>query len=370
MNTMIACLVLAAGTVLQPAAKPPVQPATGEVVQGFEIDLAGADLLNFRDAGLVPSWATKPEDRNAAIGYLTSQANIAKHLLEAIAEIDWDQVPSSGEAPEAFVKAVKILREGGEQAVMDCMAASTREKCDFELSYEGGVGMLMPHLGMVRNLARMLRFDARAQLLDGHADQAAQRVAAMFRMGKHVTNDRILISTLVGNAITALATQEALVLVSSGKLTPADAAILREAIARIVKDDPFAGKAAIEMERDLFLKWFEAAIARGEPTARAAVAMYFGTADKETKASMKSLKGEDLRQEIARAREGYDEVIAAWGTADTAAKLIGINARVEKGDFGALARVAMPSFQKAWTNVEKQLKDLAALDEKLAAVGK
>jgi len=378
MNTLIASLVLAAGTVLQPGGTPPVQPAGGQTVEGFEIDLGEAELLSFRDPSLVPSWATKPEDRNAAIGYLTAQSNIPKLLMEAIGEIDWDKVPTSGEAPESFAKALKLLREGGELAVESCLAASSREKCDFELAYEGGISMLMPHLGMTRTLARLLRFDARAQLIEGHADKAAQRVAAMFRMGRHVTNDRVFISTLVGNAISSLATQEALVLVNTGKLTPADAALLRGAIARVVKDDPFNGKASLVMERDLFLKWFEVAMSRGEATAKAAAAMYSDPSDKmysdpsdkEMQSHLKGLKGESLTREIARAREGYDEVIAAWGTPDTTAKLIAINSRLERGDFGVIARVAMSAFTKSWTNVEKQLKDLAELDELLAAITK
>jgi hypothetical protein len=370
MNTLIACLVLAAGTVLQPGGgggTPPAQPANGQPVEGFEIDLGDAELLNFKDPSLIPSWATKPENRNAALGYLTAQSNLPKLLSDAISEIEWDKVPTSGEAPEAFTKAAKILRDAGEQAIEDCLAASSREKCDFELSYEGGVSMLMPHLGMTRNLARVLRFDARDQLLQGHADKAAQRVAALFRMGRHVTNDRILISTLVGYSISTLATQEARVLVNSGKLSPADVALLRGAIANIVKDDPFNGKASLVMERDLFLKWFEVAISRGDATAKAAVAMY---SDSETKSHLKGLKGESLTREIGLAREGYDEIIAAWGTPDTTAKLIAINARLEKGEFGVIARVAMPAFTKAWTNVEKQLKDLAELDALLAAIAK
>lgn len=368
---LIASLILAAGSVIhagtiQPAGTPPT--SRGSALTDISVD----DALNFKSDTLIPDWATKPKDRNAALGYLSADTNLPRQLGQAIQDIDWDKVPTSagGEIPESFAKAAKVYADGCAAAVETALLASTRDRCDFELEYEGGVAMLMPHLGRMRHLTRTLRFDARQELIAGRPAKAAARVGAMFRMAAHVSNDRILISTLVSNAISAMATQEAEVLVASGSLGADDAASLRAAIARVRTEDPFQGRAALTTERDLFLRWLRLAMNRGEHAAQAVVGMLGNADHPEIARELRDLSAEALEREIARAQEGYDEVLAAWGTVDSAAKLQVINARVEKGDFGIIARLAMPSFQKAWTNVEKQLKDLAELDRKLAAIGK
>lgn len=365
MQLMIMSLVLAAGSVIQPASKP---PAGGPAPAAVSVE----DPLEFKSDTLVPSWATKAKDRNAALGYLSADNNLPRTLGEAIAEIDWDKVPTApgGEIPEAFAKASKILADGCLPAVNTLLTASGRERCDFELEYEGGVGMLMPHLGRMRQLARTLRFIARQELLADRPDKAAEHVAAMYRMAAHVSNDRILISSLVSNAIAALATEEARVLAASGGLSAKDAEVLRAAIGRVLTSDPFRGKEAMTTERDLFLNWLRLAMNRGGQSAEAVVELLGSGDNSGLVQELRELKGEALDREIARAQEGYDEVLAAWGTPDAAAKFQVINARVLKGEFGVVARVAMPSFEKAYLNIEKQVKQFAELDEKLAAIGK
>jgi hypothetical protein len=366
MQLMIMSLVLAAGSVIQPASKPPTTGGPAPAVVSVE------DPLEFKSDTLVPSWATKAADRNAALAYLSADNNLPRTLGEALAEIDWDKVPTApgGEIPEPFAKASKVFSEGCEQSVRTMLIASTRERCDFELEYEGGVSMLMPHLGRMRQLARTLRFDARQEFLAGRPGQAAERVAAMYRMAAHVSNDRILISSLVSNAIAALATEEARVLAASGTLQAKDAEVLRAAIGRVLTSDPFRGKEAMMTERDLLLNWLRLAMNRGEKSAEAVMGLLAGTDTPGLVQELRDLKGEALDREIARAQEGYDEVLAAWGTPDASAKFQVINSRVLKGEFGVVARVAMPSFEKAYINIEKQVKELGELDQKFAAISK
>jgi hypothetical protein len=331
MQLMIMSLVLAAGSVIQPASKPPTTGGPAPAVVSVE------DPLEFKSDTLVPSWATKAADRNAALAYLSADNNLPRTLGEALAEIDWDKVPTApgGEIPEPFAKASKVFSEGCEQSVRTMLIASTRERCDFELEYEGGVSMLMPHLGRMRQLARTL-----------------------------------LISSLVSNAIAALATEEARVLAASGTLQAKDAEVLRAAIGRVLTSDPFRGREAMMTERDLFLNWLRLAMNRGEKFAEAVMGLLAGTDTPGLVQELRDLKGEALDREIARAQEGYDEILAAWGTPDASAKFQVINSRVLKGEFGVVARVAMPSFEKAYINIEKQVKELGELDQKFAAISK
>jgi hypothetical protein len=189
-------------------------------------------------------------------------------------------------------------------------------------------------------------------------------------MAAHVSNDRILISSLVSNAIAALATEEARVLAASGTLQAKDAEVLRAAIGRVLTSDPFRGREAMMTERDLFLNWLRLAMNRGEKFAEAVMGLLAGTDTPGLVQELRDLKGEALDREIARAQEGYDEILAAWGTPDASAKFQVINSRVLKGEFGVVARVAMPSFEKAYINIEKQVKELGELDQKFAAISK
>jgi hypothetical protein len=171
----------------------------------------------------------------------------------------------------------------------------------------------------------------------------------------------------VSVAITSLAAEEAAVLLDSGTLTPFDAALLRDAIAA-VNTGGFRAKDALTMERDLFLHWFKLAMNKGDDAALAAATMLAPPEDKDLARRVRALQGEALDRELARAREAYDEVLAAWGTPDTQAKLAVIGERLHKGDFGVIARISMPAFAKAWTSVEKVTKTLKDLDQRLSEI--
>jgi hypothetical protein len=367
MHTLIAALTLTAGTVLQPVSTPPA--SRGSALTPPAPELTDDEPLNFQDASLIPDWATKPADRNAAIAYLTARASLPKPAEDALMAVEWDKAPKKAGDPshDTLDAAVKALREGGQPSLDLCLAAADMTKCDFELAYEGGVSMLMPHLSMTRMLARTLRLDARAHLLANRPDLAAMSLRAMFRMSSHVASDRILISTLVSVAITSLAAEEAAVLLDSGTLTPFDAALLRDAIAA-VNTGGFRAKDALTMERDLFLHWFKLAMNKGDDAALAAATMLAPPEDKDLARRVRALQGEALDRELARAREAYDEVLAAWGTPDTQAKLAVIGERLHKGDFGVIARISMPAFAKAWTSVEKVTKTLKDLDQRLSEI--
>jgi hypothetical protein len=370
MHTLLAALVLAAGTVLQPASTPPA--SRGSALTDPPKELAKDEVLGFTDASLLPDWATKPADRNAAVAYLTAHNSLPKGFIDTLMAVEWDKAPKKpGEASDdSFDAAVKALREGGQPSLDLCLSAAALVKCDFELSYEAGVGMLMPHLSMTRALARTLRLDARAHLLDHRPDLAAKRLAAMFAMSAHVANDRVLISTLVSVAIASLAAEEATVLLDAGTLAPADAANLRAAIAAVTSSG-FRAKDALTTERDLFLAWFKLAMNKGDDAAHDLTAMLVNVEDRDLARRVRALQGEALDRELARAREAYDEVLAAWGTPpspDTPAKLAVLEQRLHKGDFGMIARISMPSFNKAWTSLDKVSQSLTTLDQRLAEI--
>lgn len=364
MHALVAALVLAAGSLapIQPAAPAPAaQPAKQVPAQ---------DLLEFTDASLIPAWAVKPADRNAALGYLKALADFPREAREVIGDVNWDQIGATmdpAKMPEAYTKALTALHAGGTQWIRTCVEASTRPRCDFENSYEGGVGMLLPHLSYARTLARGLRVEARSLAIEGKRDEAARIVAATIRMSRHVTHDKILISTLVGVAIGRQGASEAAALLDAGPLGEASKADLRAALAYALTDDPFFGKASLETERDMFLEWFKIAVQKSDQAPRLIAALLGQTERPETAQRIAALKGDKLDAEIARAREAYDEVLRAWGTTDASAKLATISRRIEQGDFGLIAQITMPSFNRSWTSCSETTQTFRDLDARLAA---
>ena len=365
MPTITALLVLAAGSFL------PVQPA-GTPPQG-QPEASAQDILDFTDSRLVPAWAVKPEDRNAAIIYLKATMDFPRETRTEVNDLNWDDVGSTtdpAKLPTAFTAASKKLREGSMLWITLCVEASKLKKYDIENGYEGGVGMLLPHLSHMRALARAMRVEARQLAVEGKRDEAARLVATMIRMSRQVPNDRVLISSLVGLAIGKVGVAEGNALLGSGGLGDAARDDLRQAIASVLTDDPYQLRAAMESERDLFLEWFRLAVVRS-PKAPDAVAGLLGQqADPAVVAKIRELKGAALDAEIARAREAYDEVIRGWKSPDAQAALAGISRRVEQGDFGLIARIAMPSFNVGWKNSDQAVADLKALDARLAGEAK
>ncbi|MEK6703160.1 MAG: hypothetical protein AABZ53_12915 [Planctomycetota bacterium] len=366
MRTFILSLVCLTGTSMaavpagwQPAATPPRVTAPG--MQPEEPDFVV-------DVRALPEWATRPADRNAALNYWSAIASISKELMEAASKVDWEKVGRETDAakmPQEFRDAAKMVAESG-WLRQEVLIGSTVNKCDFEVRYEAGIGALLPHLGRVRTVVRIMRVEARHFLTQGKGDEAAANVAAMFRVAEHATHDRILISSLVGVAISAAAREEAETLLASKLLTPSGRAMISQAMERVLTADPFLGKAAVESERDIFLGWTQTQFARG-PKYRAVVIGLAGGNEENASAKTRNQKitnmtDAEVSAEIAKAKDAYKLALVDWDSPDASKTLTDITQRVERGEFGLIAQVLFPSLTKARNNLSletSKVRDLA-----------
>jgi hypothetical protein len=91
----------------------------------------------------------------------------------------------------------------------------------------------------------------KSSLAQGSPEQAADRLAALTRMARHVAQDRILISSLVGVAMSAIAFDEMRTLAASGTLTQPARDSLVKTLESLDAADPFLTRAALRGERDL-----------------------------------------------------------------------------------------------------------------------
>jgi hypothetical protein len=259
---------------------------------------------------------------------------------------------------EALTKALVSQQE----FVDGLINASKLEGCDWGVAYDEGINALLPHLGLLRSSARILGSDARRLLVAGKPDEAAGRVAAMFRVAAHARTDQVMISSLVSVAVAVAAADETQVLASSGKLTEAGRAEILLALSRFDATDPFQMKASIDTERRIFLVWI-GTTAKG-PTAGADLIKTMGTFEGPDNhyndSPVKSMDESALRKAVADASPFYYDVAAIWDQPDAAARLKVITDRLEKGEYGELAKLVVPAVGRAFKTTIKGQARIAA----------
>jgi hypothetical protein len=294
---------------------------------------AGSDL--FQGTSTPPAL---PGKSNAALLYYRAWQSIDDQTRGTLNQGEADDATLAKHQP--YIEA--LLR-----------AAETRD-CDWGLRYEEGIELLLPHLGMLRGSARTFKTDAE-RLLDAGGDenqrQAARRIAALYSMSMHVRGDRILISSLVSQAITSLGNSKVQELLVEGKLTASNAQSILNAMRDLPKEDAFGIKEAVAGERDIFIEWirdtFRGDKAGSEFVARMAGMMEAGAL---TTNHIATLNEKQLGEEIDKGLPYYDQVIKAWDQPDGLAKIESLEADLKGGEYGALATLIMPAFRTAYVS--------------------
>lgn len=290
------------------------------------------------------SLITPSPDRNAALLYYRAWF-VHQNALEEYRTNDWSDAQNPDPALTAFL-------EHNQEFIADLVNAASYSNCDWEIEYEDGIGALLPHLGAMRNCARLLNADAYRLANLEEAAGAAERVAALYRMAAHQTNDRILISSLVSAAITSLANSTTETLIASGILTPAARDTILDAMDRFNPDDPFGVKQGIAGERDIFLAWIQKTYTgpgAGWRLVSETLPLLAGPADNDQDPylDLRMLTGDRLSEEAQKASKAYDDMIAIWDVPDAADRLEGVGLLVESGHYGRLARLLVPAASKA-----------------------
>jgi len=76
-----------------------------------------------------------------------------------------------------------------------------REDADWGLPFEEGMAMIIPTMSDFRDMARLLALRARVEIAQGRFDQAIHTIKVGMAMGRHVAEDPILITAMVGIAM-------------------------------------------------------------------------------------------------------------------------------------------------------------------------
>ncbi|MCC6425407.1 MAG: hypothetical protein IT435_01170 [Phycisphaerales bacterium] len=129
---------------------------------------------------------------NAADVYIEVYDTLGKPLMDSIA---------NGQNVDA-----KLAEHAGDIERM--VVASGWKRCDFGVNWSEGLNAMMPHVGKMRRVARILKADATRLLAAGDKDGAAKRIAALLRISDQLTREgKASIELLVATAIAAMASE-------------------------------------------------------------------------------------------------------------------------------------------------------------------
>lgn len=306
-----------------------------------------------------------PEHRNAALIYGKVWIMVPGDHLQAARDVDFaalgDEIDPE-RLPQSF-KDVRAKFPSGD-AVGFMLKAAATDRCDFELPIEDGPGTLMPHLGKMRQTASALRVVARGGLSSGDTAGAAAACAGMLGVARHLSQEPILISALVSNAVARMAIDEIRVGLKHGRWTAADKQTLLAALDRLDPTDPLGVRRAFVGERDVFVAWAERNMT---PNSDLSWVTDFGLgAEDEAKVRALAQSG-GAAAEFARLREVYNTVIDAWESPDTESTLARISEDVKAMKAGVLHKLFMADLVKPYRTDREFRGVLEAVRRELSA---
>lgn len=309
------------------------------------------------------SLGAQQDPKNAATWYARSIAawqafkNGNPQQAELIANYAGD--PSLPITPE--IRAAITSIQG---AIGDFKKGSQQEYCDFALDYSQGFELLLPHLGEMRGIARAMRADAAIRLADGDTAGAAAELASMYKTSGHFGDDRVLISSLVGQAVFAFADAGVQMGLDSAAFNAADAAGLLSGVQALGTDDPFEYAEAVGMEQEIALATFEKY--RGAEGMKQLGEML---GSPEAAEKLGALDDAAFSSELEKYDQMMTRVNAAFAMTDkdaAMAEMKKISDEIEGGDFGVLASVIAPAFGKV---LERKFAGEQMIADRIATLG-
>jgi hypothetical protein len=321
------------------------------------------------------------EDRNAALDYWRLIHAVSEHaeVVEQARASVTEQMHPRPDSGEVAVDAPAALAPGGVLALElvelagfldDAQRATWTPVCDFQIRYEDGYAMLLPHLGPMRSIALLLVADGRRLALSGDETGAAERLGAAIRLSRHVVGDRTLISSLVSVAIMRQVIAESEWLLGRADDPAAVRDVLGEALKRFPEHDPYNVEGALRIEQDM-----AGALARQFHGPRAgrdfleAIEFAPSPGDEAGAGEIRSMNGAAFKRSTERVVDAFDLALEAWRSEDARAALEEIERACTEGEHGALARMLVPAFGHAQVRDAEARARLQALKDRVKGDG-
>ncbi len=291
------------------------------------------------DEGNPPSAASPADASNAASlyrkaieKYHESSRRITEPHWMAVYEFEAD--PSRG--PSTVVR--QALRQL--QPVMSLtLNASRRPMSHFDVDYAADDAG--EQFGSLRGLIRLLGYEYLLCIEDADVRGAIECIQAMYRMADHVSQERVIMASLIGSAMIAFADSRLDVALDHAIVGPAEATLLLRQLDRMRGDDPMRYLAALAHERQLLSERMQKRYS-GEDGVERFKAEYRGGSgdDPAALAAIDGMTAEKLQTMLAAFSLAAGKIAAAFADEDRErgeAEIAAIKSEIDGGEFAALA---------------------------------
>jgi len=297
------------------------------------------------------SSAQSNDTDNAAVWYQRAielqQQRLTPKDLDLIYSIDWDRPPTHDELA-ALAKArpiLELMRKG-----------SQRQYSDFNLNYEDGFELMLPHLGSMRSIAKIAHAEIVADVAQGRNDLAVDRMQSLIRMTSHLNDDRILISSLVGRAVYGLADRDIQAGLDRGIITGNESAGLARSLASLDPFDPFGTIEAIATEQFIFSDWMERNFVDPDKRIELAGLLEDDPQSNAMLGPLRQMSKEQFLAQIDSYNQTMDRYVEAFRQEDPeiAQQMMDqIQADLETGKIGILATQLVPAFSRVFKTMRE-----------------
>lgn len=297
--------------------------------------------------------ATK--DKNAALEYLTLRDLFDAEMLKLAGE-EWGN-NQPGWSPS---EKLTVMLEESQPLIRRLIEASKLPTSDFGIRYEDGFGALLPHLGHMRQFARVLGCDARRLAIAGRTDEAAERLCTCFRMAQHLTTDRVLISSLVSIAISSLALNQSETIARDYGLSESARREIIKTARKLLTDDPFGTRACIQMEKQLAVNSIKPFYKGQGENAGKELAKQFRKWQFDTDGlrQIEQLNEQQLDEQMDLLDRYYATLTNLWTAKDAEDRLKQLEERLTSGEFGLLVKNIAPALTKCRISTNKGIKEI------------
>ncbi|MCK4874156.1 MAG: hypothetical protein KAS72_15645 [Phycisphaerales bacterium] len=310
---------------------------------------------------LAPGASAVDSSENAALRYWRAWALVTPELETAASEAmrTWD---TDAKWAAKLTPQLRGELESDGILMKTILRATAFRECDFAPDVQDGFDAVIPHLGSMRMTARLLVIDARLAMEAGDDSQAADRLAACYRLAQHTGQDMVFISSLVSIAIFQLVDEQAAYMAEHDLLDTRGKAVLRDALSTFDENDPIGMLDGLEGERRTTLAWVRDNLPSEDTEATCKFLADYGASEAQPTEWAAFIEAMKTDEGIARAVEGleryYDDILALWPTDDADVRIKELSSRVTNGEYGDLARWLAPFLPRAhvqWTESRQAL---------------
>ncbi len=311
-----------------------VLPAAGARGQSFD-ELREMGIPIPTDPGNAATWYVRAVDE---------LARVAPRQADVIA--NWDHATPPTRALRAAIRAHAAV-------LADVESATARTRCDFELRYDRGWEMQLPHLARLRQVARVVRARALVAMHDGRPDAAVRDVERVQRMAVHAAGDDILISSLVSMAIAAMGDELVAIGLGRGVFGPAEAARLLGVVGELAAPGAFRVRAAIASEAAISGAWLRDRLLDATPEERVSFATdLLGVGpDSEEATAIRDTSDAVYEEQIGSMEAAYADAVELVDRFEEDPEAVrdeleAWEQSIAEGAYGQLAALMMPSLSR------------------------